>query len=312
MANESPILDACGVDARAAQGDALKVAWGVVRSVRPAQWVKNGFIFAPLFFAQKLGDSGRVLAASLALAVFCAAASAVYLLNDIIDRDFDRHHPEKASRPIASGLVPVSVAAGFALILGAVSLLGAFLLKAPLGLTVVFYLVLNVAYSLKLKEVVILDVFIVAIGFVIRVVAGAIAIDVPASSWLLACTIFLALFLAVAKRRGEIAEGNGTAARFRQILGEYDVSLLDQLTAITAALALVSYALYTLDHHTVERLGPNLVFTLPVVAYGIFRYLYLVHRHGKGGSPTRVVLTDPHIIASALIWSAATAVIVYL
>ncbi|MBI3071123.1 MAG: decaprenyl-phosphate phosphoribosyltransferase [Deltaproteobacteria bacterium] len=290
----------------------MSVAWGVARAMRPAQWVKNGFIFAPLFFAQKVNDSGRVVAAALAFAAFCAAASAVYLLNDVIDRDFDREHPEKASRPIASGLVPASVALWIALLLAVAALGGAFALKVPLGLAVTFYLVLNVAYSLKLKEIVILDVFIVSLGFVIRVFAGAIAIDVAASSWLLACTIFLALFLAVAKRRGEITEGNGTAARFRQILGEYDVSLLDQLTAITAALALVSYALYTLDHHTVERLGPNLVFTLPIVAYGIFRYLYLVHRHGKGGSPTRVVLTDPHIVLSALAWGGATAIIIYL
>jgi 4-hydroxybenzoate polyprenyltransferase len=172
-------------------------------------------------------------------------------------------------------------------------------------------MILNVAYSLALKNVVILDVFIVAIGFVIRVVAGAIAIDVSASSWLLACTIFLALFLAVAKRRGEIVEANGDPQRFRAILGEYDISLLDQMTSITAAMTLVAYALYTLDTKIVERLGPDLVLTLPIVAYGIFRYLYLVHRRQKGGNPTRVVLTDLHVILSALLWAAASAYIIY-
>ncbi len=271
-----------------------------IQALRPKQWVKNAFVFAPLLFGKAFLHLDQVLLACLAFALFSAMASAVYLLNDLIDAPRDRQHPTKKDRPIASGRLPVGVAAGMACLLAGGALALAFWRLPAFAPFLAVYAVINIGYSLGLKHVVIIDIFAIAIGFVLRVFGGAAAIDVEPSRWLLICTIFVSLFLAACKRRGELTlVGDSTATR--AVLRSYSIPFVDQITNLFATGTILSYALYTLDPVTIHKLGTHdLIFTLPFVIYGVLRYMHMVQHRGVGGSPTEVVLKDKGILLTVL------------
>jgi 4-hydroxybenzoate polyprenyltransferase len=288
------------------------LALNLLRSLRPAQWTKNLLVFAGLVFSRHLFDLPSVLAAVLAFAIFCALSGVVYLVNDVADRDSDREHPLKRRRPIAAGTVSVGIARTTALGLGAGALVAAFALSRPFGLLSVAYLVLQVLYSGVLKHIVIIDVLAVAIGFVLRAAAGAVAVGVEISHWLFVCTILLALFIALAKRRHELVLLADVAASHRRILGEYSPYLLDQMISVVTASTLIAYIFYTISAETTEKFGtPWLGLTIPFPLYGIFRYLYLVHRREGGGSPADLLLADRPLLSCVTLWILAVVLIIY-
>jgi 4-hydroxybenzoate polyprenyltransferase len=276
------------------------------RALRPVQWVKNVFVLAPLVFAQRRGDAEAIVRTAIAVACCCAAASAVYLWNDLRDREEDRHHPVKRSRPIASGALPTGVATVGAVVLAASGLALAWSLGPAVAILVALYLGINLLYAGGLKHVVVLDVMIVASGYVIRVQAGAEAIPVSVSRWLILCTIFLALFLILSKRRHELLLLQDNAGEHRAVLSNYSASLLEQMMSVVTAAAVVSYALYVVDEDTVARFGSDqLVWTVPLVLFGIFRYLYLVYQVRDVRNPTETVVTDLPSVVNILLWGAA-------
>jgi len=276
------------------------IKWGVV-AMRPRQWSKNLLLFAGLLFAEKLGDVTRVWLNVLAFLSFCLISGAVYIYNDLQDVDEDRLHPQKRLRPIASGKLPVTVASWFMVGAMLVGLVLAFWIRPAFGWLAVLYVLLSLAYSLGAKHIVILDVFLIAAGFVLRALAGAVAIDVNISGWLLACTTLLSLFLGFCKRRHELVTLGEEASNHRVTLGEYSVGLLDQFIAIVSSATIITYALYTIQSATATQ-HENLKYTIPLVMYGIFRYLYLVHRKDLGGAPEQVLLEDRGIQATILLW----------
>jgi 4-hydroxybenzoate polyprenyltransferase len=281
-------------------------------SVRPAQWTKNLLIFAGLLFGHRLFTPGSVFAAVAAFAIFCALSGAVYLINDVLDRESDRQHPLKARRPIASGALSVSTAIAAAAFLGIGGLAAAFALNIRFGIVSAVYLSLLALYSGPLKHIVIIDVLTIAIGFVLRAVAGAEAVNVEISYWLLVCTILLALFMALAKRRHELTLLADGAASHRPILGEYTPYLLDQMIAVVTASTLIAYVFYTISPETQLKFGTQwLGLTIPFPLYGIFRYLYLVHQRQAGGSPADLLLTDRPLLACVALWALAVTVIIY-
>ncbi|HTV02759.1 MAG TPA: decaprenyl-phosphate phosphoribosyltransferase [Luteitalea sp.] len=288
------------------------VAASLFLALRPAQWTKNLIVFAALIFGQRLLDAGSVVRALIAFGAFCALSGLVYLVNDIVDREADRQHPLKRHRPIAAGHVTVGAAVTTAVVLLAASLAAAIWLGPAFLTHAVGYVALQLAYSLALKRQVILDVLSIALGFVIRASAGGAAIQVPVSQWLLVCTILLALFLALAKRRHEITLLGDDAARHRAILGEYTPYLVDQMISVVSASTIMGYAFYAVSSDTVERFGtPWLGLTLPFPLYGIFRYLYLVHRRSQGGSPTELLLADMPLLLCVALWGATTIALIY-
>ena len=283
----------------------------VLSSVRPRQWVKNLFVFAALIFSHKLFsvDAGRALAA---FAIFCALSGVVYLLNDVADRERDRAHPKKRLRPVASGALTVPSAIAAALVIGVLALGASTALGTAFVLTAAVYVGLLVAYSAWLKHIVIVDVLTVASGFVLRAIAGAVAVDVEISGWLLICTILIALFLALGKRRHEYLTLDAEATRHRPILAEYSAALLDQMIAVVTASTVTAYALYTMSPETVAKFGTRLLpATLPFVLYGIFRYLYLLYRRQLGGNPSELFLNDRALIVNTVLWIVAVVAIIY-
>jgi 4-hydroxybenzoate polyprenyltransferase len=285
-------------------------AWGY--ALRPDQWAKNVLVFAALVFGLRLYDSEALVRAVLAFAAFCAASSAVYLLNDIRDLERDRMHPLKRRRPIASGSISVPSAGAASGVLAAVGLGLAFGVNAALGAIVGAYLLLNVAYSFGLKHVVILDAILISIGFVLRAVGGAAAIDVVISPWLVVCTFMAALFLALGKRRAEIAALEGAAAH-RPASRAYSLELLDQLMTVVVAASILSYCLYTLSPEVREKFGvSHLEVTVPFVVYGLFRYLYLVRTTGLAQNPAQALVTDRPVLLTVLLWGAAVIGLLYL
>ncbi|HWO57758.1 MAG TPA: decaprenyl-phosphate phosphoribosyltransferase [bacterium] len=275
----------------------------LLRSLRPVHWVKNLVVFAGLIFSRHFDRTDDILRSLGVFGVFCALASAVYLFNDIRDRDSDRAHPDKQRRPIASGAVAISRAVVVMVILLAGGMAGAWLLGPPVFITVAIYVALNVAYSLGLKRVSLIDVMVVALGFVLRAVAGAEAINVEISPWLVVCTLLLALFLGFGKRRWELESLGADATSHRAALAGYTIPLLDQLTAVTTAATVVAYSLYTLAPETQAKFGTSqLIWTLPFVLFGVFRYLWLIHGAHKGGNPTSALLRDWPIVLTAMSW----------
>jgi 4-hydroxybenzoate polyprenyltransferase len=292
-------------------------ALSLVVSLRPAQWTKNLIVFAGLLFGERASgpaflDPRAIGQALAAFAIFCALSGVVYLINDVADREADGRHPLKRHRPIASGEVSPGLAIGAAVVLTVAALLGAYLLRPAFALVAIAYVVLLAFYSGPLKHVVIIDVLTIAIGFVLRAVAGAVAIDVPISHWLLILTILLALFLALSKRRHELVLLADGATGHRPILEEYSPYLLDQMIAVVTASTLISYVIYTISPETVQKfhtdyLGLTLVFPL----YGIFRYLYLVHQKEGGGSPTDMLVNDRPLLACVALWAMTVTFIIY-
>jgi 4-hydroxybenzoate polyprenyltransferase len=285
----------------------------LLESMRPRQWTKNFFVFPALVFAHKLSDESAVVWTLAAFIIFCFLSSSVYLLNDIADAEQDRQHPTKRHRPIASGRLPLAVALPFSMLLASFGIALSFAVNRPFVLYAALYLGLNILYSFSLKHTVILDVLVVAIFFVLRAVAGAAAINVEISHWLLICTFLLALFIALSKRRHELVLLDENASAHRASLTEYSPYLLDQMIAVVTASTLMAYTLYTVDQDTVMKFGSDhLVYTVPFVAFGIFRYLYLIHQRGEGGDPDRIVVSDRPFLINFLLWAAVVAFALYL
>jgi 4-hydroxybenzoate polyprenyltransferase len=296
----------------AVEASGRSILLNLLISLRPGQWSKNLLVFAGLIFAERLFDFQSALRAGAAFVIFCALSGVVYLLNDVADRERDRRHPLKSRRPIAAGVLPVGVALGTAVLLMALSLAAAFLLSSGFGLLATIYVVLLALYSAVLKHLVILDVLTIAIGFVLRAAAGAAVIDVVISHWLFVCTILLALFVALAKRRHELVLLAGDATSHRRILAEYSPYLLDQMISVVTASTLIAYIFYTISPETIAKFDTEwLGLTIPFPLYGIFRYLYLVHQREEGGSPADLLLTDRPLLLCVLLWAGAVVLIIY-
>jgi len=282
------------------------------RGLRPKHWIKNLFVFAGILFSQNISQLSMLLVVACAFFVFCLLSSSAYLINDIRDLEQDKHHPLKRHRPLASGKLNVRHAI---LVLGFLvpfSLGMAYLLGASFFLVACVYLLLQLAYSFALKRIVIVDSFAVAFGFMLRVVAGAVVINVEVSSWLLICTILIALFLALTKRRRELVILEQDAQHHRKVLGEYTPYLLDQLIAVVTPAVLLAYTLYTMAEETAAKFGTNeLVLTVPFVLYGVLRYVYLVHGKETSAGPETVLLTDVPLLIDIVLWAAAVGVILY-
>ncbi|MGB9792489.1 MAG: decaprenyl-phosphate phosphoribosyltransferase [Thermacetogeniaceae bacterium] len=279
-----------------------------IRLARPKQWVKNFFVYAALVFSRSAFDPLLLGATTAAFALFCLLSGGVYALNDIWDRERDRNHPVKCSRPVASGRIPVRSAAIYGAALLSAGVFGSFAVSPLLGLVAVAYAALMMAYSLWLKDQVILDVFSVAAGFILRVLAGVAATGVSLSPWLILCTLFLSLFLALGKRRHELYLLEGGAQEHRPALDHYSFGFIDQMVAVATSATVLSYSLYTFLAPT-SRL---MMLTIPIVLYGLFRYLYVVYHANGGGSPEDVLLNDLPLQVAVLLWVIACLLILYL
>jgi 4-hydroxybenzoate polyprenyltransferase len=288
------------------------LAVNLALSLRPSQWTKNLIVFGGLLFGQRLFEPDAVGAAIGAFAIFCVLSGVVYLINDVADREADRQHPVKMHRAVASGAVRVGAALGTAAVLGTIAIGAAFWLRPLFGVLATAYLGLLSIYSGPLKHVVIIDVLTIAIGFVLRAAAGAVAVDVAISPWLYVVTILGALFLALSKRRHELVLLADRATGHRKILEEYSPYLLDQMISVVTASTLVAYAIYTVSPDTIQKFHTNLLaLTLPFPLYGIFRYLYLVHLKEGGGSPAEMLLNDRPLLVCIALWALAVALIIY-
>lgn len=282
------------------------------RELRPEQWMKNLFVAAPVFFSQRLLEPEAVLATLAAFGLFCAMSSSVYLLNDLQDCAQDRLHPRKRLRPYAAGHISARslwiTMAGLWL----AGMIGALALSPLVATMLLSYWLLNVVYSWWLKHVVIVDVFAVAAGYLLRIMAGAASIHGGVSTWLLICTTVLALFIALCKRRHELVLLEAGAPDHRHVLMDYPIPFLDAMIGIMTASALVSYTLYTVSEEIVGKFGsPGLLLTVPFVLYGFFRYLYLVYHKEEGGDPTQSIVTDRPMMVDLLLWAAIASVILY-
>jgi 4-hydroxybenzoate polyprenyltransferase len=288
------------------------VAAHLLLSLRPAQWSKNLIVFAGLIFGEKLLDRTSVERSLAAFGIFCLLSGVVYLFNDVRDREADRLHPVKSRRPIASGAVSPALALSFAVVIAGAAIAGAFALGDRFGAVALVYLLLFALYSATLKHVVILDVLTIAVGFVLRAYAGAVAIAVPFSHWLLLLALLLALFLALSKRRAELVALAEGATNHRRILAEYSPYLLDQMISVVTASTLIAYASYTISGETIRKFGSDhLLLTVPFPLYGILRYLYLVHRREGGGNPSEMLMTDRPLLVCVALWVLTVVVILY-
>jgi 4-hydroxybenzoate polyprenyltransferase len=289
----------------------------LIKALRPDQWTKNLVLFAGLIFAGGMGSRALVLHAVAGFLAFCALSGATYLFNDLTDLKRDREHPVKRMRPLASGRLPVGLAIVTAVVLAALGLVWAFSLHRNFGLVAAGYLGLNALYSIALRRMVVLDIMSIAIGFVLRAVGSVEVLRGPApytelSPWLLVCTFFLALFLALGKRRHEVLVLGDEAAKHRPTLEHYPLPLIDALFGVVTASTVVSYAIYTIWPGTVAKVGgPGLVYTIPFVVYGVFRYLYLMFATGGGGQPSKALVSDLPLALTVVIWVIVVALVIY-
>jgi 4-hydroxybenzoate polyprenyltransferase len=284
----------------------------VLVAMRPHQWVKNLFVFAPLLFGMKLGEPSSVLRASAATLCFCLLSSGMYLVNDICDAEADRAHPEKRLRPIASGALSRPLAILSSLLLLAAAFALAFIMEVTFGLLAFTYCVVTLGYCLAFKQAIVLDGMLIATGFVLRVVGGAIAIDVVASHWLIVCAFLLALFLAFSKRRQELLMLSTDAAQHRRVLGQYTVTYLDRANSIVLGATIVCYALYTVAPETVQRFGTDkLIYGSVFVIYGLLRYMALLQGEENGGNPSKMLIKDKPILIAVTGWAIYNALIIY-
>ena len=283
------------------------------RSMRPKQWTKNLILFAALIFSHNFLSPLYFFKTVAAFFIFCVISGCVYIINDLFDLKQDKNHPIKCTRPLASGALKPSVAIIATAVLLFLSIVSALLLtNLTFILIALGYFILQIAYSTVLKHMVILDVFSIAAGFVLRAIAGAEVIDVPFSTWLLFCTILLSLFLALSKRRHELILLEDDAIHHRKILFEYSPYLLDQMISVVTASTVITYTLYTVSEETVSKFGTDrLKYTIPFVLYGIFRYLYLIHQKNEGGSPERVMLNDLPLLVCILLYGITVGLILY-
>jgi 4-hydroxybenzoate polyprenyltransferase len=283
----------------------------VVRSLRPKQWPKNLLVFAGLMFTYNLLNPEMLSRVILSFVAFCALSSAGYLWNDLRDAPADRLHPFKRHRPVASGQVPPALAATLAVALGVAGLALAASLGTPFLLVASLYMLLTLTYSIWLKHLVLIDVFGISAGFVLRAVGGAVVIGVPVSPWLYVCTVLVSLFLGFGKRRNELELMESNAAGHRKNLEQYSVDLLDQLILIVASVTIMAYSLYTFSAENLPR-DHSMMLTIPLVLYGVFRYLYLIRVRRQGGAPEDLFLTDPGLLGTAIAWAALSVFVLYL
>jgi 4-hydroxybenzoate polyprenyltransferase len=291
----------------------VKTVFYLFKSLRPTQWIKQGFILLPLLFAQKVFHYPSLLRSLEAIAIFCLLTGAIYLINDLVDVEADRRHPVKKYRPLAAGLISprlVKMAAGLLLLW---SLISGALVGQGFFLVLVTYLTIQLLYNYRLKDIVILDIFSVSAGFFLRVIAGAVAIQVIVSHWLIICSILLSMFLALAKRRQEIEFlGERDAGNHRIIFSQYSEYLLDQMIGVITASTLLSYMLYCISPETIEKFHTDhMIYTFPFVLYGIFRYLYLIHQKNQGGAPEKVLVSDLPLLLSVILWGLFCMLIIY-
>jgi 4-hydroxybenzoate polyprenyltransferase len=285
---------------------------GLLSSLRPHQWIKNTLVFGGVIFSQSLGDLLALQHSVMAFVAFCLASSGIYLLNDLRDIRQDRQHPSKRFRPLAAGQLSTTAATMMmiGLLGGGIALSAA--MRGQFLAVLIAYVLLNVAYSFGLKHVALLDVMLIAMGFVLRAVGGAAAIGVGASPWLILCTLMLALLVGFGKRRHELGLLEENARRHRASLDGYSLPLLDLLMGISAGASVVMYALYTLADETVARFGSaNLILTIPFVLYGVFRYLYLVVQARRGGDPARLFVSDLPTLVNGLLWVGVVCYLIY-
>jgi 4-hydroxybenzoate polyprenyltransferase len=279
----------------------------LLRLMRPHQWVKNSFVLTGLLFGHAWHSPALVTQAIIAFVSFCLISSTVYIFNDIVDIEQDRHHPSKRKRPLPSGKLKISTAAIFAAFLGATALTLAYFASTTVVVILLIYAAMNLAYSLKLKHVVILDVFIIATGFMLRILAGTLGLGIPPSQWLLLCGLMVTLFLGFSKRRAEIIALSEDKSAHRKVLEDYSPVLLDKMIVVTAAGLIMSYSLYTMNPETIRIHGTaNLIYTVPFVIYGVFRYIFLLHNQSSGGDPSKDLVRDPHMLVVLLGWLIAT------
>ena len=286
----------------------------LIKLLRPHQYVKNSFVLVGVLFSRQW-DIYTLLQAAWAFCAFSLSASAVYILNDLSDIEADRAHPKKRYRPLPSGKVSITAARKLAIILFLVTFIPTLLLKDWILVSILLtYIVMNIAYSLCLKHIVLLDVFVISMGFMLRLLAGTWGIGIAPSEWLLLCGMMLTLFLGFCKRTSELLQSamadDTFAEKSRRVLTEYNTAMLEQFTSITAACAIISFGLYTVSDQTIRTQGTsNLIYTLPLVIYGIFRYLFLLHRHGKGTDTAKDLFTDRPLLLTGSCWVSMTLVI---
>ncbi len=285
---------------------------GLIRTMRPTQWVKNGFAFAGIMFDQQLTEFEPLARVVATFALLCMAASTIYIINDLVDIERDRQHPRKRNRPLPSGQVPVRLAVVAAVILPIASLAGSLLLDLRLAAVIFGYLALHIAYSFWLKNIVIIDVFAIAAGFILRVEAGIVVIDVTNfSPWLYVCAGLLALFLAIGKRRQEMIMLAENAENHRGTYKDYNMALLDDMLRVVTIGSVLTYMLYTIEAPTIRTTGHRMMLTVPFVVYGIFRYLYLIHVKGEGSAPDELLFKDMPLLADVILWVLAVGLILY-
>ncbi|MDM0464838.1 decaprenyl-phosphate phosphoribosyltransferase [Clostridium perfringens] len=277
----------------------------LLKLMRPKQWIKNFFVFGALIFSYSFLNLNKTISALTAFIMFCLISSTVYIMNDILDVEKDRVHPKKRFRPIASGAISIKQATIALVVLLAISMISSFMINKGLFFILVLYFINNIFYSFKIKNIVILDVISIAVGFILRVIAGGVAIDVSLSGWILLCTFFISLFLGFEKRRNEIIKLEGKANEHRKILDDYSDELLKQFSDITLTCTVISYAMYTF----VAYENAYMMITNIFVVYGLFRYKYLSMKKGQGGSPTETVMTDKSIIIDVILWVITSVVI---
>jgi 4-hydroxybenzoate polyprenyltransferase len=291
----------------------IKTLHYLILSLRPQQWIKNFFVFIPLIFSRNIFNGTSLRDSFQAFIVFCLLASATYLYNDINDIEHDQNHPTKKHRPLAAGLISKKLALITASVFLAVSLCWSVFLGRLFFIAVLSYLLIQVLYNYRLKSMVILDIFCISAGFFLRVISGAFAIKVDISHWLIICTVLISFFLTLSKRRHELSLlGNASAQNHRKVLSEYSTYLLDQMISIITASTILSYMLYCISSETINRFQTDhLIYTIPFVMYGIFRYLYLIHKKNMGGSPEKVLMTDRPLMLSVFLWGMLCISIIY-
>jgi 4-hydroxybenzoate polyprenyltransferase len=287
--------------------------YNIIKLIRVRQWIKNFFCFAPILFAGQLLNTELFTKNILAFLAFCAVSSSVYIINDIIDVEADRAHKKKRFRPIASGEISIKQAVIILIIIIAITVLLSALINIYFVITVAAYFIINLLYSIKVKHVVILDVFFISLGFMLRLIGGAAAIHVSLSSWMILTAIFISLFLAISKRRAELSQiEQDNLDKQRKVLNYYGIEFTDQMNTIAATGTIICYALYTVSEKAVSTFHTeNLIYTTPFVIYGIFRYLYLIHQKNLGESPTQIVTKDIPIMLNTLIWLIVSVFIIY-
>lgn len=309
--DDRPFLERCREASYRPFRGGLNQLRDFLRLMRPHQWAKNAFVFVGVIFGHAWSVPPLVVSALLAAAAFSLASSSIYIVNDYADRERDRAHPKKRQRPLASGRVTPGAALSLAALLAAAGLALA-LAAGPAVLAIVAsYAALNLAYSFALKNMVIVDVFVIAAGFILRILAGTLGIGIAPSQWLLVCSLFLTLFLGFTKRRSELLSAGDEFLIHRRALLHYNPALLDKMIGVCACAALMSYSLYTMSPATVRAQGTeNLIYTIPFVAYGIFRYLYLLHAQHAGVDTSRELARDPHLLVTLLAWGATTLLLI--